>query len=265
LEGFVISLFGSFAEVIASLTPTELEHPELVDRLMLDSDPNNPHVRMAYAPFDHVNTSAKLAIVGITPGRQQASNALKAAKIALGRGASHTEAAAQAKIFASFSGAMRMNLIAMLDAVGLAKAFGLQTTGYLWEERHDLVHFTSAVRYPVFVDRKDWSGASPNALRSAAMRSWLETYTGEELKRLKNTMIVPLGGKVTEMLYFLSGKGLIEKDTILTGLPHPSGANAERIAYFLGRKPKHLLSVKTNAELLDTAREMLTARVAAFA
>lgn len=77
-------------------------------------------------------------------------------------------------------------------------------------------------------------------------------------------MIVPLGGKVTEMLMYLADKGLIRRDHILAGLPHPSGANAERISYFLGRKPKHLLSAKTNADMLDTARQALIARVAAF-
>jgi hypothetical protein len=29
---------------------------------------------------------------------------------------------------------------------------------------------------------------------------------------------------------------------VLVGLPHPSGANAERIAFFLGRKAQHALS-----------------------
>jgi hypothetical protein len=261
---FVVSLFESFVEIIASLTPSELEHPGLLDRLVLDHDPKNPRVRMAYSPFDHVNASAKLAIVGITPGRQQASNALKAAKIAIERGAAHSEAAAESKVFASFSGTMRVNLIAMLDEVGIADALGVDTTARLWQERNDLVHFTSAIRYPVFVDGKDWSGSSPNALRSAAMRSWLKTYTGEELKQLRNAMIVPLGGKVTEMLMYLADKGLIRRDHILAGLPHPSGANAERISYFLGRKPKHLLSAKTNADMLDTARQALIARVAAF-
>ncbi len=32
------------------------------------------------------------------------------------------------------------------------------------------------------------------------------------------------------------------------------GTNAERIAYFLGRKPRALLSTKTNAERIDTDR-----------
>jgi hypothetical protein len=41
---------------------------------------------------------------------------------------------------------------------------------------------------------------------------------------------------------------------VLNGLPHPSGANAERIAYFLGKKAKESLSVKTNPATLDSAK-----------
>ena len=37
-------------------------------------------------------------------------------------------------------------------------------------------------------------------------------------------------------------------------MPHPSGANAERISYFLGRKPRERLSAKTDPHKLDGAR-----------
>jgi hypothetical protein len=35
-------------------------------------------LQISYAPFDYVNLNAKVVIVGITPGEQQAINALKA-------------------------------------------------------------------------------------------------------------------------------------------------------------------------------------------
>jgi hypothetical protein len=44
-------------------------------------------------------------------------------------------------------------------------------------------------------------------------------------------------------------------------LPHPSGANGERIAYFTGRKPRAQLSSRTNALSLDVALESLRAQV----
>ena len=56
----------------------------------------------------------------------------------------------------------------------------------------------------------------------------------------------------------------MKKDRILDGLPHPSGANAERIAYFLGRKNKDALSVKTNAEKLDHAKSSMIRKIQAL-
>ena len=35
---------------------------------------------------------------------------------------------------------------------------------------------------------------------------------------------------------------------VLSGLPHPSGANAERIAFFLGRKKREDVSSKVDAD-----------------
>jgi len=49
---------------------------------------------------------------------------------------------------------------------------------------------------------------------------------------------------------------------VLSGLPHPSGANAERIAFFLGRKPKEALSTKVRPEQVIAARTELKAKVA---
>ncbi len=55
---------------------------------------------------------------------------------------------------------------------------------------------------------------------------------------------------------------MIRRDRILHGLPHPSGANAERVAYFLGRKDRSTLSAKTNGAQIDAAREALLAQMA---
>ena len=219
------------------------------------------NVKMVYAPFDHVNHRAKIVIVGMTPGRFQAANALRAAQQALRSGRSIEQAAAEAKIFASFSGEpMRGNLVRMLDLIGVARLLGLPTTASLWNEKSDLVHFTSALRYPVFVEGQNWSG-QPDMVRTPQLRQWLETYTGTELALLRDAVIVPLGPKVAAAMQHLAARGMIDANRILDGLPHPSGANAERIAFFLRNKPAHLCSAKTNTATLDTAREALSARV----
>lgn len=221
-------------------------------------------VEMIYAPFDHVNTTARLVIVGLTPGLQQAQNAFRAAKQSLLNGAHHEEAQAEAKAYASFSGPMRSNLVKLMDSIGIQRALGINTTADLWACRSDLVHFTSALRYPVFVDGANWSG-QPDMLKVPEMREWLETYTGQEMRALKNALFVPLGPKVASALRYLSSNGLFKSNQILEGLPHPSGANAERIACFLGDKPAHLASTKTNAAALLKSRSQLTQQISAFA
>jgi hypothetical protein len=256
------NLLPRFARVIRQLSSRQIDEPQSVPELRLSGTSiNDQTIDMVYAPFDHVNSSARVVVVGLTPGRQQATNALRAAQEALCLGTSETEAAKRAKVFASFSGPMRANLIEILDKIGIARWLGLASTASLWGRDSGLIHFTSALRYPVFVDGQNWSG-SPDMLRSPKMRQWLESYTGTELSELNEAVFVPLGPKVGAALNHLAHIGRIPADRILDGVPHPSGANAERIAYFLGRKRAADLSAKTNALSIDAARANLIRRVA---
>lgn len=255
------SLFPRFADTVRNLTDVEVSDPRTATKLALaHTEANGRTVSMVYAPFDHVNPTARIVIIGLTPGLQQARNALSAAQAALRRGANVDDAAAEAKVFASFSGPMRANLVAMLDKIGVARRLGLASTALLWSERADLVHFTSALRYPVFVDGENWSG-QPDALRVPAMLDWLLTYLGDELRSLRGALLVPLGPKVSAMLDYLANQGIVDRSAILDGLPHPSGANAERIAYFLGKKTRDQLSAKTDPARLDAARALLEAKL----
>lgn len=76
---------------------------------------------------------------------------------------------------------------------------------------------------------------------------------------------VRFGPKPAATLAHLAGLGILDPTRILDGLPHPSGANAERISYFLGRKPRAALSSNTRPEPIDEARERLIARIALLA
>ena len=126
------------------------------------------------------------------------------------------------------------------------------------------MHFTSALRYPVFVDGQNWPG-TPDMVSTPALRQWLEDYTGQELRTLPEAIIVPLGPKVTAAMQYLASQGLVDGQRILAGLPHPSGANAERIAFFLGDKSAERCSVKTNTQSLLAAKSHLEQRIAALA
>jgi len=257
-----LQIFEKFVPTLLSLGDEELHNPDHVSSLqMFREQTGGRELSMIYAPFDHVNQDARVVIVGMTPGRFQAVNALVAARDALRSGASTSDAARIAKAHASFSGEpMRGNLIAMLDAIGVARWLGIGSTASLWADNAHHVHFTSALRYPVFVDGKNWSG-TPDMVRTSVLRSTLEDYTGKELAKLPNALIVPLGPKVSAAMLHLADCGLIDADRVLTGLPHPSGANAERIAYFLGKKTAAQCSSKTNPATIDAAKAQLIKRV----
>ena len=214
-------------------------------------------IRVAYAPFDHVATNAKLVIVGITPGLSQATVALAAAREHLAKGIIDLEEALRrAKLTASFSGALRSNLVAMLDSIGVNSLFDLKTTADLFAPGAEQVHFTSALRYPAFVDGKNYNG-TPDMLKTPILRQMIDTHLAEEAALLPKALWLPLGPKAEMALQHLASRGLLEKSRILAGLPHPSGANGERIAIFLGKKDANQASRQTRPAPLLAAYKTL--------
>ncbi|MDA0149793.1 hypothetical protein [Vibrio sp. LaRot3] len=250
-------MFENYLDTLKSLE-LRIGNKELPNSLLLEQSGN---ISVYYAPFDYINANAKIVICGITPGFQQAVLALEEATKQLKNGASIEEAKLAAKNTASFGGPMRSNLIRLLDFVGINQVLGLSTTSELFGKSSHLVHYTSALRYPVFKAGKNYSG-TPSMLSNPVLRNQLETHLLTEFENFADdTIYVPLGPKVEEALQFCVQSGVIKSNQVLSGLPHPSGANAERIAYFLNEKPKEALSIKTNPEKIDTATEALLRQV----
>lgn len=250
--------FAQFAPAIQALELDHISQPSAIPasfRLGQDG-PLTSH----YIPFDYVNPSARLVLVGITPGFTQWKNAMREAQRQLQAGASTEVAHQAAKQTGAFSGAMRPSLIGLLDHIGLHRWLGLTSCDALFNSAGHLVQTTSILRHPVFVDGKNYNG-TPNMVRSSFLRAQIEAHFAEEARTLDKAVFVPLGPKVSEGLDWLAQRGVISADRILHGLPHPSGANAERIAYFLGRKERGSLSAKTNAEKLDAVSHDLRSRV----
>ena len=214
------------------------------------------NIQISYAPFDYIEKSARLVIVGITPGMTQAVNALNALHSAKLAGKPLEVALREAKMTASFSGAMRSNLIEMLDYVGVAKLLGITTTASLFDPSSTDMHFTSSLRYPVFVDGKNYSG-NPSMLKVPVLKNMVETHLAEEARMLSKAIWLPLGPKAEEAIMHLVNRGELSRESVLAGMPHPSGANAERIAVFTGRKAPELASRQTDPKkLLDAAQTL---------
>lgn len=257
-----INRFAHFTSAIQALKLDRISQPfDIPASFLLGQDgPLTSH----YIPFDYVNPSARLVLVGITPGFTQWKNAMREAQRQLAAGASMDAAHLAAKHTGAFSGAMRPNLIALLDHIGLHRWLGVASCEELFGAAAHLVQTTSILRHPVFVDGANYNG-TPSMVRTPFLQQQIDGHFAAEAKSLDNAVFVPLGPKVSEGLDRLAQRGVISEDRILHGLPHPSGANAERIAYFLGRKPREELSAKTNASKLDEVRTSIQQRVSTLA
>jgi hypothetical protein len=235
-------LFSRFAPLLRDMTEAELaaeiERPQ---RLLLDDAmASRKHIEIAYFPVGHVNVDARVVIVGLTPGRQQMRNALIEARRCLLAGCNEVDTLAAVKVFASFSGPMRANLVAMLDSIGINRLLGLQSTASLWERDARLADFTSVLRFPVFVDGENFSGM-PSMFSTPLLREQLMTGFAAQAATLRQAIFVPLGPTVCRAVEFTAKEVGLDDKRVLAGLPHPSGANGERIAFFLGRKPRGIV------------------------
>jgi hypothetical protein len=216
-----------------------------------------------YIPFESVNAAARVVVVGITPGFNQWKNAVAEAQRQLALGAAQDQLLHAARIAGAFSGAIRPNLVALLDAISVARWLGIDSCASLFGEHAHLVQITSILRHAVFVNGKNYSG-TPNMTRTPYLQQQMLDWFALEAAQLGDAIFIPMGSTVSEGLDWLAARGVIRPERILHGLPHPSGANAERVAYFLGRKDKASLSANTNGDQIDAARTALVAQMNAL-
>lgn len=252
-------LFDKYAPIIKKLNLDELKDIEsLPVSLEMDRDGD---ISSFYIPFEYVNTQAKIVLVGITPGFTQTRNALLEAQKQLKAGANYATALQAAKQTGAFSGLMRPNLVAMLDYLKINEWLEINTCDDLFGKASNLVQTTSVLRFPIFVSGQNYNG-TPNMTKHPALRKSLRDYFAQEAQMLKRAIFIPLGPKVSEALAWLESQGLLDGSRVFDGLPHPSGANAERISYFLDKKQRASLSIKTNPDKIDIARTALKAKIA---
>jgi hypothetical protein len=254
--------FDRFRDIIRDTDPDAIGAPVGIPPsfLLAGAGPLSTH----YIPFDYVNLQARVVVVGITPGFAQWKNAVREARRQLALGAPEHELLRAAKYTGAFSGAIRPNLVALLDSVGLQRWLGIASCATLFGMDAHLMHVTAALRHPVFVNGVNYNGANPNMVTTPLLQSQLLDYFAAEAAQLRDAVYVPLGPRVGQALSWLARRGVLDEERILHGIPHPSGANAERIAYFLGRKEKSALSSRTNGDQIDADRRALRAKMAAL-
>lgn len=232
-------------------------------------DPCSPNLLLAqegplsayYAPIEWRNLQAKVILVGITPGKTQANNALAEARRQLSAGAATQEVLRHAKQTGAFSGTMRPNLVALMDCIGLPRVLGIRSCADLFGTASHLLQSASVLPFPVFLNGENYNG-TPDITRTPLLRELMLAHFLPMVRELPHAVLIPLGPVPAKALAWLVQQGHVSGHRVLEGLPHPSGANGERIAYFLGRKNRNELSAKTDAAKLDAARTQLISAVA---
>ena len=192
-----------------------------------------------YAPFDWINEDADIVLIGITPGRHQASVALKALRASLRKGNSPSDAAKAAKQAASFDGDMREIAALLMNRFQFQKLFGVRSCADLFTDVQTRVHYTSIIRYPVLhwqtkkVKRRpvsrwwDYSGGDKAFKTELLVRS-LERDFEVEIQLFKKAWLVPFGPTPALALERLVARGSIARDRVLPGINHPSGTQWNR-------------------------------------
>ena len=186
------------------------------------------NIEIYYAPFDYINSKAKIMIVGITPGLQQMLQSFEA----VNEGRSLKEV----KDLSSFKGSMRTTLIKYLDALNINKKLKIKSCESLFNINSKYLHSTSLIKYPVLDKGKNYSGSS--LLKKKILLDFLETNFVKELKKLDKTIIVPLGNTVSSTIDYLNDKFNLKLKYFLKGFPHPSGLNTRKDIQFKENKTR---------------------------
>lgn len=210
---------------------TDLTKEELqVDKLLMK---RIDKLRMFYAPHnEYLNPSAKVIIVGLTPGFTQMRIAIQEAIIGLEAGLSDEEVCKRAKEAARFAGSMRSTLIHMFDTLELHQYLNLNSCGELFQAQQTILHTTSLLRFPVFVEKNNYSGAHPKLTSNPFLRECAQWSLEQELGILSQALIIPLGRTVEALLQVLVSERKLDPRRCLWGFPHPSGANGHRFKQF---------------------------------
>ena len=193
------------------------------------------NIEIYYAPFDYLNSKAKIIIVGITPGLQQMTQSFHAIK--------DGKSLKEVKDLSSFKGSMRTTLIKYMDDLKINKILKIKSCESLFNLNSKYLHTTSLVKYPVFDKGKNYSGT--NILKKKVLLDFIEENFLEELKTLKKSIIIPLGNTVSSTIEYLNNKYNLKLECFLKGFPHPSGLNVRKNIQFKENKNKMLKLLKS--------------------
>lgn len=227
------------AELLLALSDSQLRRQvsdpgsDLIQSLELGRD--GPYQQF-WIPFDAVNEAADVVIVGLTPGLQQAEEALVSMRNSLLMGCTPEIVAQRAKTTAAFKGNMRSLGARLMDHFGINELLGLGSTEELFGSAAHRVHCTSLLRHPVLKDGKNYSGDA-RMLQRPFLRDIAFSTLPNEIARIGDPWIISFGTAAADGLQALADMGRIDFSRLLTGILHPSGTQWNRYKVQFGTTP----------------------------
>lgn len=236
-------LFEKFVANIKKLPDCNLKKTDILNDNFLLAEHKN--LKVFYAPHnEYHNKKAKIVIVGICPGWTQTEIAFRYAKKDLNDKVITSEILKHCKEEARFAGNMRNNLIEMLDEINLPDKININSSSELFKN-NELLHTTSLIPYPVFIEDKNYNGHTPSITESEFLMGYVQNHFFNEIQLFKEPpLIIPLGKAVEDVLKLMIEKNIITATQCLFGFPHPSGANGHRKEQFYKNKDLLIDKVK---------------------
>ncbi|MFD6208882.1 hypothetical protein [Peribacillus sp. NPDC060253] len=237
------SNYTKYKDLINALPAAYTDEMIQSEEFLLERD-EKKKLEIYYAPFEYVNERAKVVIVGITPGLHQMKKSYSTVINAKGHIHIDEEILLEVKKKSSFEGPMRKNLVQMLDELGLHEYLGVSSTLDLFNEASHLVHTSSVLAYPVFYNGKNYSGTTPNILKTELLKKYIMDGFATEIGAIDRPLIIPLGVNVSKVLNYLADQDYLDSNNILLGFPHPSGGNGHRHKQFAENKEQMRLMLQ---------------------
>ena len=242
-------LFPFFEDALKSKSPAKLttdwvkrEEMQIESTTFIPLSGRKPRkVDVFYLPFEHINLNARIVLVGMTPGHKQMLMAAKVLNAQLSNfGCVDLR---EIKTQSSFAGSlMRSNLTRMLDYYNIPSLIGVKCGEALFKSHWQCLHTTSLLRYPVFVDGKDFNGQI-DMLENTFLRKYVINYFCREIANLDNPYIIPLGDEVAEVIKKLVNEQQISENRVIDRLRHPSPESGTRVKYVIEEVTRSNLKV----------------------
>ncbi|MDB8804959.1 hypothetical protein [Romboutsia sp. 1001216sp1] len=214
----------------------------LTEGLLLDRDKN---LEIYYIPIsEKISICTRVFIVGITPGFEQMSTYISNFKNGLENSYNIYNRQSNCKISSPFSKSLTKNIIYMLDEVKLNEALNIKSCEELFNSNSHLLYTDALIPYPVFVNGKNYTGHTPKLMKNKLLMKYINNNFKNKLEDLKGVLIIPMGKAVEEVLIHLADEKILDRDQILIGFPHPSGANAYRLIQLKENKDNMIKIIK---------------------